>query len=108
MSDPSDFLVEYVVKLAKAKTATTDAEQDTEIARARVQKALETLVERAQNILDHPLEDGSYEIAFLDEALRDVNEAERRHEEAHSTKIHAQRMEGLLETLVEQLKATER
>lgn len=102
MSDPSDLLVEYVVKLAKAKTATTDAEQD--LAAARVQKGLEILIQRAQKVLDNPLDDGGYEIVFLEEALQEINEADRRYEVAHFAKVTAQRTEGLLETLVEQLK----
>lgn len=104
MSDPSDLLVEYVVKLAKAKTATTDAEQDLAAAHARVQKGLEILIQRAQKVLDNPLDDGGYEIVFLEEALQEINEADRRYEVAHFAKVTAQRTEGLLETLVEQLK----
>jgi hypothetical protein len=104
MSEPNDLLVEMVVKLASAKIQTTGAEQNTSASRETVRKALETMVSRCQRILEQGENDPFYEIAFLDAALHEINEADRRHERDDSQRVAAQRHEGLLETVVKALK----
>jgi hypothetical protein len=104
MSDPSDLLVDMVIKLASAKNQTTEAEQAVAESREAARKALETMVQRCQRILEQGENDTFYEIAFLDEALHDINEADRRHGSDCSQKVAAQRHEGLLETVVQALK----
>ena len=102
MSDPSDLLVDMVIKLAAAKNQTTEAEQAVAESREAARKALETMVERCQRILEQGENDTFYEIAFLDEALHEINEADRRHGSDCSQKVAAQRHEGLLETVVQE------
>ena len=107
MSAQSDILVDLVINLAKAKVETEAAEQQVTRGREEVRRTLEVLEARIRKIIDEgdAAPDRGYEIAFLDDGLRDVNEADRRYEVDFSQRTAAHRREVLLEEVVEALKA---
>lgn len=97
-------LADMVMKMARAKQDATNAEADVKARNDELRKALETLRTRVTNILENPLEDGSFEVAFLDDALAKVNDADRRYEVEHTSMVAARRQAALLEGIVEGLK----
>lgn len=95
---------DMVVKMVEAKQVLETAEQDTAQRLEDVRAALETLRNRTSKILDNPLEDGSFEIVFLDSMLAKVDEADRRYEVSHTLMVGAKRQADLLTEVVEGLK----
>lgn len=101
-----DFFISMVEKLVAAKRGTEEAEKEAREAEDRLRRALETLETRTRRIIADADETGDgYQVAFLDEALRDVHEADRRHEVAHGQMVAARRHEALCQTVVDGLKA---
>jgi len=97
---------DWVVKLARAKQLTEQAEQLAKTSKTELREALETLRKRTQRIIEEgDAAEHGYEVAFLDEALRDVHEADRRHELHHVTMTSCQRHEDTVQSVVDELKA---
>jgi hypothetical protein len=105
MSDPRDILVDMVIKLASAKVEVDAAEQRVTRDRGTVRAALVTMESRVRRIIEGG-EDNSqgYEIAFLDDALAKINEADLRFSESFLQRTAARRREELLEDVVKTLK----
>lgn len=95
---------ETVFRMAKAKRLLEIAEDEVEGRRRDLENALESLEKRVRQILDNRLEDGSFEVSFLDTGLAAVNEADRRYEVAHTSMIGLRNKAKLLEEFVESLK----
>jgi hypothetical protein len=94
-----------VVKLAEAKVETERAEQRVTKDLGTVRAALVTMESRVQRILEEGDESSEgYEIAFLDDALAKINEAELRYGESFIQRTAARRREELLEGVVKTLK----
>lgn len=101
-----DYFVEMVRRMVSATRATEEAEKAVDKTNADLRSALETLESRTRRIIAAGEEDPSvgYEVAFLAEALRDVEEADRRHEVAHDHMVAARKLSSLYEEVVEHLK----
>lgn len=106
MSTPSDILVEMVVKLVSAKQETEATEQQVTKGREAVRRALEVLEARIRRIVDEgdAQPEIGYQIAFLDDGLRDIEEADRRYGVDFVQRTGARRREDLLDEVVTALK----
>lgn len=99
-------IVEMLSKLVSAQSEQKYAEKLVDGNRMKVRKALEKMISRCQKILDagdvYP--EHGYEVAFLDDALADINEADRRYEVDYSRRTHARNQVDLINGIVEGLK----
>lgn len=99
-------LVDVAMRLVEAKSETERAEQEKTKSQEALRAALATMESRVRRILKDGDENPQrgYEVAFLDEALRDIHEADRRHEVDCTACAAAQRREDLLQGFVDALK----
>lgn len=95
---------DVVVKMVKAKQRLEAYENEVKQRNETVKKALETLLKRTKNILDNPLENGDFEIVFLDEALDAVNKAEHEYEISFTLMIASRDKVRTLEEFVEAMR----
>lgn len=101
--------VSLVVKLADAERELVEAETSVGASQDAVRRALETMESRVRRILEQGQTnpEQGYEIAFLDEALREIDEADRRYEVDFAARTAARRRHDLLKDLIDTLKPDE-
>jgi len=100
---------EMVVKMAKAARESERADERAKSSNDALRRALETLESRTRSIIARRDDDPEnvYEVAFLEEALAEVREADRRVEVEHAQAVAARRHHHLLVEIVEGLKPPE-
>lgn len=105
----SEEYVSLVVKLADAEQELVEAESAVGESQDRVRRALETMESRVRRILEQGLTnpERGYEITFLDEALREIDEADRRYEVDFASRTAARRRHDLIKGLIDLLKPDE-
>jgi len=103
----TDLFVSMVEKLVTAEQELDQARKSIEQSQDGLRRALETMESRVRRILEQGDSDPEtgYEVTFLDDALREINEADLRHQADVTARAECQRRRDLLKEVVDALKS---